>query len=61
MQKQAELIALTEQRNDTRERLSLLTALIEKEYSVIALQWIQDTRWLRQYKAAHNKFIPDEC
>lgn len=53
MQKKAELLALSEQLEETQKRVSHLTTFIEKEYACIVSQWIHDIRWLRAYQVPH--------
>ncbi len=53
MQKKAELLALSEQLEETKQRLSNLTKVIEKEYNSTFSQWHYDVRWLQHYFMKH--------
>jgi hypothetical protein len=54
MQKKAELLVLSDQLEETRKRLSQLAEFLEKEYTSVVSQWINDIRWLRTYQMIHQ-------
>lgn len=54
MQKKAELLALSEQIEEAKKRLSGLIAFMDKEYTTVFFQWSHDIRWLNTYQMIHQ-------